>query len=85
MERSLGQSSPEARSHWPALMVFLVIGAMGLFGAGLTLLVAYSELGGALALLARHALRLVSPFVWRGGALAVVLWIVVLGRAWRES
>lgn len=85
MERSIRQSPAMARppAKVPAL-VFLTA-TLGVFLMGLLMLAAQSKLGGALILLARHALRLAPPGAWVVALLIVVLWLVVLRREWRSS
>lgn len=82
MEQTMNPSL-EQRPLWPALLVSFGLGIVGLLTLGASLLLARSDLGGALILLARHALKLVPPLVWPAAGLVSVLWLVVMARAWR--
>jgi hypothetical protein len=82
MERTLTPSVDE-RSLWPALLVSVGLGLASLMALGAGLLLGRSQLGGALILLARHALGLVPPLFWLAAAGASILWLLVMGRLWR--
>lgn len=84
MERTLTPSFDE-RPLWPALLAGIGLGLAGLLALGASLLLAESALGGALILLARHALRLVPPLLWPAAMLVSALWMVVVARVWRRS
>lgn len=81
MERTLTPSLNE-RPVWPALLVSSGLGLATLMALGAGLLFGRSDLGGALILLARHALGLVPPLFWLAAASASALWLLVMGRLW---
>lgn len=85
MERSIRQSPIFARPPAAIPVLVLLAATLGGLVVGLLVLAAQSKLGGALILLARHALRLVPTGAWVFALLTVVIWLVVLRREWRSS
>lgn len=84
MEQTLTPSLDE-RPLWPALLAGTGLGLVTLMALGAGLLLGRSELGGALILLARHALRLVPPLFWLAAGGTSALWLLVMGRLWRGA
>lgn len=83
MEQTIHPSF-DGRSAWPALLAGFGLGLAGLLTLGASLLLARTDLGGALILLARHALRLVPPLVWPAAGFVSALWLGVVAHVWHN-
>lgn len=83
MEQTIHPTLDERRL-WPMLLVSLGLGLAGLLTLAASVLFARTDLGGAVVLLARHALRIVPPFVWLVAALTAALWLAIMPRVWRS-
>ena len=66
-------------SFWTILLAALLF----IICIGVNLLVWQSQIGQVALRLANVVVHLVPPFIWLGGGIIVVLWLVVLRYLWR--
>lgn len=74
--------SKAATNSVTATVFTVLLGILSM--AGCTLLLWQSLLGQTLMVLTRLSLHLIPPFFWLAGLLIVILWLMVMAKAWRR-
>lgn len=84
MQMKLSVSREEKkRPYLFGLMAVILVGIVGLWSALFSHLIMGSQANWGMLLLLRMSVHFISPFVWIGAGLIVIIWLAVMIQTWR--